>query len=81
MEGGDYTCYYQTLCPNRYIQKNLVCSPYVSIEPIMERSLIIELEKNHSELPPLWSDDMDIETLEVFGNSHLGGTDQRSCSF
>ena len=29
----------------------------------------------------LWSEDMDIETIEVFGNSILGGTDERSCSF
>ena len=29
----------------------------------------------------LWSDDMDVETIEVFQNSHLGGTDQKSCSF
>ena len=27
-------------------------------------------------LPSLWSDNMDIETIEVFGNSHLKGTDQ-----
>ena len=32
-------------------------------------------------LPFLWSDDMDIETIEVFQNSHFGGTDQKSCSF
>ena len=30
---------------------------------------------------PLWSDDMDVESFEAFGNSHFGGTDQRSCSF
>ena len=29
----------------------------------------------------LWSDDMDIETTEAFQNSHLGATDQKSCSF
>ena len=25
-------------------------------------------------LPSLWSDDMDIETIKIFQNSHLGGT-------
>ena len=25
----------------------------------------------------LWSDDMDIDTIEVFENSHLGCTDQK----
>ena len=29
----------------------------------------------------LWSDDMGIETTEVFQNGHLGVTDQKSCSF
>ena len=24
---------------------------------------------------------MDIETIEFFGNNHIGDTDQRSCSF
>ena len=28
----------------------------------------------------LWSDDIDIETIEVFGNSNLGDIDQRNCS-
>ena len=32
-------------------------------------------------LPSLWSDDMNIGTIEVFEISHLGGTDQRSYSF
>ena len=27
-------------------------------------------------LPSLWSDDMDIETIEVFQNNHLGVTRQ-----
>ena len=28
----------------------------------------------------LWSDDIDIETIEVFGNSYLGDIDLRNCS-
>ena len=32
-------------------------------------------------LPYLWSDDMDIEAIEVFQNSHFEGTDQKCCSF
>ena len=31
-------------------------------------------------LPSLWFDDMDIEIREVFQNSHLKGTGQKSCS-
>ena len=27
-------------------------------------------------LSSVWSDDMDIEVIEVFQNNHLGGTDQ-----
>ena len=29
----------------------------------------------------LWPDDIDIEAIEVFQNSHLEGTDLKSCSF
>ena len=47
----------------------------------MERSLIMSRKKNLIELRSLCSDDMDIEILEVFGNSHLESIDQRSCSF
>ena len=41
-------------------------------------SLIIEAEEK-----PYWSfvsDDMDVETIEIFQNNHLGGTEQKSCS-
>ena len=41
-------------------------------------SLIIEAEEE-----PYWSfvsDDMDVETIEIFQNNHLGGTEQKSCS-
>ena len=66
----------------KYFQKqNLVCSPHVSIEPMIKQSLIIEVEEK-SFLPSLWSDEINIKTTEtVFQNSHLGGTDQKSCSF
>ena len=37
-------------------------------------------KKNLIVLSSLWSDDMDIKTIEVSQNSHLGGTGQRSCS-
>ena len=47
----------------------------------MEPSLIIEVKEKINILPSLSYDDMDIETLKVFRNSHLGGTDQKSCSF
>ena len=46
----------------------------------MERSLIIEMIEIYMVLRPfLWSDDMDIQSLEVFRNSQLKGTDQKSC--
>ena len=45
----------------------------------MDRSLINEVEEKPYP-PSLWSDDMDIETIEVFRYSQLEGTDQRSCS-
>ena len=41
-------------------------------------SLIIEAEEK-----PSWSfvsDDMDVETIEIFQNNHLGGTDQKGSS-
>ena len=38
-------------------------------------------KKNLIVLPSLWSDDMDIEIIEVFHNSHLRGTDNKSRSF
>ena len=53
-----------------------MCSPHVSIEPTIEPSLITELEEKLCCTSFLWSDDMD----EVFRYSHLGGTDQRTCS-
>ena len=49
--------------------------PHVSIVPTMERNLIIDVEEKFIVLPFLWSDDNDIETIQVLGNSHL---DQRS---
>ena len=43
--------------------------------------MITEVEEKSFVLPSLWSDDMDIETIETdFQNSHLGGTDQKICS-
>ena len=36
-------------------------------------------KKNLIVLPSLWSDDMDIETIEFFQNIHFGGTDQKGC--
>ena len=47
----------------------------------MKQSLIIELEEKPYGTSSLWSEDMDIETVEVFGNSNLEGTEQRSCLF
>ena len=38
-------------------------------------------KKNLIVLLSLWSDDTDIENIKVFQKSHLGGTDQKSCSF
>ena len=35
--------------------------------------------KNLTVLPSLWSDDMDIEIIEVFQNSPPGVTDKKSC--
>ena len=54
--------------------KNFVCPPHVSIELTMELSLITELEEKLYRTSSLWSDDMDIETIDVFENNHLGGT-------
>ena len=47
---------------------------------MIEQRLVIEVEKSLIVLMFLWSDDMDKGTIEVFQNSHLGGTDQKSCS-
>ena len=46
-----------------------------------EQILIIKVEEKIIVLLSLWSDDMDIETIKVFRNSHLEGTDKQSCSF
>ena len=48
---------------------------------MIERSLVIKMEeKNYcSSVSMVWWHD--IETMEVFQNSHLEGTDQKSCSF
>lgn len=63
---------------DEHLQKlNLVCSPHVSTEWIF----IIEVEGNLINLPSLWSDDMDIDTLDVFQNRHLGGPDQKSVQY
>ena len=40
---------------------------------------LLSWKKNSFVLPSLWFDEMDINIIEVFGNSQLGGTDQRSC--
>ena len=62
----------------KYLGKqNLTCSPHVPIETKLEWSFIIELE-NKAYCTSVF---MNIETIEVFGNSDLGGADQRSCSF
>ena len=64
-----------------HLQKsNLVCSPHVSIEPTIERSLIIELQEKPYCFPSLWSDEMDIETIEVFQNNHLGVSEGKALS-
>ena len=55
-------------------------SPRASAEPTIEQYLIIK-KKNPIVLPSRWPDDTDIETIQVFLNSHLGGTNQKSCSF
>ena len=48
---------------------------------MIEQSLIIKVEEKIIVPLSLWSDDMDIETIKVFRNSHRGGTDKQSCSF
>ena len=40
----------------------------------------MEVEEKSIVFSSLWFDDMEIETTEAFQNSHLGGTDQESCS-
>ena len=60
--------------------KSRLFSSFLKILPTIERSLIIEVEKKNF-LSSLWPDDMDLDTIEVLQNSHLGGTDQKSCSF
>ena len=44
-------------------------------------SLIIEPGEKNFVLLFLWSDNMDIETIEVFQNSYFGGTDLDCCSY
>ena len=64
----------------KYLQNQnflFVCSSHVSIESTIERSLIIEVEEKLYGSSISWSDDMDIETIQVFQNSNLGGTDQK----
>ena len=48
----------------------------------IERSLIIHLEEKPycSFVPTVWWHGY-IETIKIFQNSHLGGTDGKSCSF
>ena len=48
------------------------------MEPSTGLSLIIELEEKPYCFPSLWSNKMDIETIEVFQNNHRGGTDQKN---
>ena len=43
--------------------------------------LIIELEEKPYFFQSLWSNEMDIEAIEIFQNNHLRGTDQKICSF
>ena len=38
-------------------------------------------KKNLIVLPSLWFNGMDIETIAIFQNSHLGGTDQKVLNF
>ena len=58
-----------------------ICSPYVSIKPTIEKSLINEvIIKNFFVLPSLWSDDMDIETI-VFEIVTLHVLTKKICSF
>ena len=68
----------------RFLQataKYLACSPHVLIGPTIEQSLIHLKKKNLIVFPSVWSDDMDIETVETFQNSHLGGIYQKNISF
>ena len=44
-----------------------VCSSHVSIEPTMEWVWLVSWEKNFIVLSSLCSDDIDIETIEIFG--------------
>ena len=46
-----------------------------------EQILMIKVKEKIIVLLSLWFDDMDIETIKVFRNSHLEGTDNQSCSF
>ena len=46
-----------------------------------DRAKLLRWKKTFIALLFLWSDDMDIEGIEVFQNCHLGGTDEKSCSF
>ena len=39
-----------------------------------------EAKKNLIVLLPLWSNDIDIETIEVFQNCQLGGNDKKNSS-
>ena len=39
--------------------------------------MIIEVEEKLYGSSMSWSDDMDIETIQVFQNNNLGGTDQK----
>ena len=58
-----------------------VCSSHALVEPMIERSLIIQVEEKPYCSSVSWSDDMDIKAIEVFQNSNLGGTDQKTLHF
>ena len=55
-----------------------MCSHHVSIEPTIQRSVIIEVEEKPIEFPSLWNGGMDVKNIR---SNRLDGTDQRSCSF
>ena len=59
----------------------VVFSCHASINPTIKGSWIIEVNRKPYLPPSQWSDDMYIETIQIFENSHHGGPEQRSCSF
>ena len=57
------------------------CQILSKIKPCLFTSCFDSARKNLTVPPSLWSDEMDIKAIDIFQNTHLGGTDQKSCSF